>query len=63
MAPDVFDLGSGTSALLSDEERYLCSSMKITAIVTKSLHQDRDPCHAIYTYYFLIHTLSSSAGK
>ena len=62
MAPDVIDLESGTSALLSDEESNLCSSMKITAIVTKSLHQDRDPCHAIYTC-FLIHTLSSSAGK
>ena len=44
---------------------FLCSlfHMKVTASITKSLHQDCDPCHLFtLTYFFLIHGLFSSAG-
>ena len=36
--------------------------MKHTKGVTKSLHQDRDLCY-LHLPIFLVHTLSSSAGK
>ena len=33
------------------------SHMKITASVTRNLHQDCGPCYLHLTYFFLIHTL------
>ena len=37
--------------------------MKIITSVTKSLHEDCGPCYLHLQIFFLIHTLSSSAGK